>query len=300
MENPIYNDYSTWLRQHFDSKVQKISVDAGFTCPNRDGHVSHGGCTFCDNQTFNPSYCNRHRTITEQIEAGKEFFARKYPEMKYIAYFQAYSNTYAPLHVLKERYEEALSVPDVVGIIIGTRPDCIDDEILDYIAELSKRTFVIIEYGVESVYNDTLARINRGHSIEQSIDAIERTHRRGILCGIHVILGLPGESRERIIRSAQIISSMPIDILKIHQLQVIRGTRLAEEQDLHIFELDEYIEILAEYIEHLRSAIVLERFVSQSPPQLLIAPHWGIKNHEFTHKLLKYMTENNMRQGSKT
>lgn len=299
MEKAIYNDYSTWLKQHFDFKVQKISVDAGFSCPNRDGRISVGGCSFCDNQTFNPSYCNRHKSVTEQIEAGKEFFARKYPEMKYIAYFQAFSNTYAPLHQLQRLYEEALSVDDVVGIIIGTRPDCVTDEILDYIQELSKRTFVIIEYGVESTYNSTLERINRGHTFEQSAEAIRKTHERGILCGIHVILGLPGESREMMIDSARIISSLPIDILKIHQLQIIKGTRLASETGIKVFELDEYIALLAEYIEHLRPSLVLERFVSQSPQHLLIAPHWGIKNHEFTHKLIRYMSENDMKQGKK-
>lgn len=298
-----YNDYSTWIRQQFPFRVQKISIDAGFSCPNRDGKVSCGGCTFCDNRTFNPSYCNPAKSVREQLLVGKEFFARKYPEMKYLAYFQAFSNTYAPLDVLKQVYEEALAVEDVVGIIIGTRPDCVDDEIIAYLAELSKRTFVVVEYGIESTYNTTLARINRGHSFECSMEAIEKTHAAGILCGGHVILGLPGETDGMIIQSAETISALPLDFLKIHQLQIIRNTQLAEEwqketSDIRVFEIDEYISLLAHYIQHLRPTLTLERFVSQSPASMLLAPKWGLKNHEFTHKLLKYMQEHNIKQGS--
>lgn len=298
-----YNDYSTWIRQQFPFRVQKISIDAGFSCPNHDGKVSCGGCTFCDNRTFNPSYCNPAKSVREQLLEGKEFFARKYPEMKYLAYFQAFSNTYAPLDTLKMVYEEALAVEDVVGIIIGTRPDCVDDEIIAYLAELSKRTFVVVEYGIGSTYNTTLARINRGHSFECSMEAIEKTHAAGILCGGHVILGLPGETDGMIIQSAETISALPLDFLKIHQLQIIRNTQLAEEwqkgeSDIRVFEINEYISLLARYIQHLRPTLTLERFVSQSPASMLLAPKWGLKNHEFTHKLLKYMQEHNIKQGS--
>ncbi len=291
-ERKPYRDFASWITRFFPFKVQKISIDAGFSCPNRDGRISHGGCTFCDNRTFNPSYCDGKKTVTEQLEDGKRFFSRKYPDMKYIAYFQAFSNTYAPLGRLKSLYEEALAVDDVVGIIIGTRPDCIDDEKIAYLGELAKRTFVMVEYGVESVYDDVLERVNRGHTFAQSREAIEKTHRAGILTGAHVILGLPGETREMTIRSAETISSLPIDILKIHQLQIIKGTRMAEEKEkIKTFELDEYIDLLCEYIHHLRPTLVLERFVSQSPQELLIAPKWGLKNHEFTHKLLKRLKD---------
>ncbi len=291
-ERKPYRDFASWITRFFPFKVQKISIDAGFSCPNRDGRISHGGCTFCDNRTFNPSYCDGKKTVTEQLEDGKRFFSRKYPAMKYIAYFQAFSNTYASLDRLKSLYEEALAVDDVVGIIIGTRPDCIDDEKIAYLGELAKRTFVMVEYGVESVYDEVLERVNRGHTFDQSREAIEKTHRAGILTGAHVILGLPGETREMTIRSAETISSLPIDILKIHQLQIIKGTRMAEEKEkIKTFELDEYIDLLCEYIHHLRPTLVLERFVSQSPQELLIAPKWGLKNHEFTHKLLKRLKD---------
>ena len=223
VNTPYYYDYGTWIRHRFPFRVQKISVDAGFTCPNRDGRLSTGGCIYCDNRTFNPAYCQRQDSITQQLEAGKLFFARKYPEMKYLAYFQAYTNTYASIDHLRQLYEEALRVKDVVGIVIGTRPDCVSDELLDYLEDLNRRTFLIVEYGVESANDETLQRINRGHSFEQSRMAIEKTHQRGILTGAHIILGLPGEDAQENLRQAPVISSLPIDILKIHQKQNSNG-----------------------------------------------------------------------------
>ena len=300
VNTPLYNDYGTWIRRQFPYRVQKISIDAGFTCPNRDGRISTGGCIYCDNRTFNPSYCQRRHSVTQQLEEGKRFFAHKYPDMKYLAYFQAFTNTYAPLSQLKALYEEALQVDDIVGIVIGTRPDCVSDELLDYLAELNQRTFVLVEYGIESANNDTLLRINRGHSFEQSQEAIQRTHQRGLLTGAHIILGLPGEDAAESLRQASIISSLPIDILKIHQMQIIRGTRLAEEfaaNPFHIYTVDEYIQLIAEYIQRLRPDLILERFVSQSPKELLIAPHWGLKNYEFTNLLVNYLKQNKIYQG---
>ena len=300
VNTPYYYDYGTWIRHRFPFRVQKISIDAGFTCPNRDGRISMGGCIYCDNRTFNPAYCQRKDSITQQLEAGKQFFARKYPEMKYLAYFQAYTNTYASISHLRELYEEALSVKDIVGIVIGTRPDCISDELLDYLEDLNRRTFLIVEYGVESANDDTLRRINRGHSFAQSRLAIEKTHQRGILTGAHIILGLPGEDAQENLRQAPLISSLPIDILKIHQMQIIRDTRLADEfeqKPFHIYSVDEYIELIANYIQRLRKNLVLERFVSQSPKELLIAPQWGLKNHEFTDLLNNYLKNHQIHQG---
>ena len=300
VNTPYYYDYGTWIRHRFPFRVQKISIDAGFTCPNRDGRISTGGCIYCDNRTFNPAYCRRQDSITLQLEAGKQFFARKYPEMKYLAYFQAYTNTYAAIDRLRQFYEEALRVEDVVGIVIGTRPDCVSDELLDYLEELNHRCFLIVEYGVESANDETLRRINRGHTFEQSRIAIEKTHQRGILTGAHIILGLPGEDTEEHLRQAPIISSLPIDILKIHQMQIIRGTRLAEAFQLkpfHIYDIDEYIRLIAHYIQRLRKDLVLERFVSQSPKDMLIAPHWGLKNHEFTDLLNNYLKAHDIHQG---
>jgi hypothetical protein len=301
VNTPHYNDYGTWIRRQFPYRVQKISIDAGFTCPNRDGRISTGGCIYCDNRTFNPSYCQRRHSVTQQLEEGKRFFAHKYPDMKYLAYFQAFTNTYAPLDHLKALYAEALQVEDIVGIVIGTRPDCVSDELLDYLAELNQRTFVLVEYGVESTNNDTLLRINRGHTFEQSADAIQRTHQRGLLTGAHIILGLPGEDADESLRQASVISSLPIDILKIHQMQIIRGTRLAteyEQQPFHIYTVDEYIQLIAGYIQRLRPDMILERFVSQSPKELLIAPHWGLKNYEFTNLLVNYLKQHKIFQGS--
>lgn len=300
VNTPYYNDYGTWIRRQFPYRVQKISIDAGFTCPNRDGRISSGGCIYCDNRTFNPSYCQRRNSVTQQLEEGKRFFAHKYPDMKYLAYFQAFTNTYAPLSHLKALYQEALQVEDIVGIVIGTRPDCVSDELLDYLAELNQRTFVLVEYGLESTNNDTLLRINRGHTFEQSQEAIERTKQRGLLCGAHIILGLPGEDAAESLRQAPIISRLPIDILKIHQMQIIRGTRLADEFEtnpFHIYSVDEYIQLIAEYIQRLRPDMILERFVSQSPKELLIAPHWGLKNYEFTNLLVNYLKQHEIRQG---
>lgn len=302
MNTPRYNELSAYLSAHFPFKVQKISLNAGFTCPNRDGTVGYGGCTYCNNQTFNPAYCKTEKTVTQQLEEGKQFFARKYPGMKYLAYFQAYTNTYGELQELKRKYEEALQVPDVVGIVIGTRPDCMSDELLDYLEELNHRTFLIVEYGVESTDNDTLKRINRGHSFEVAADAIRKTAERNIRVGAHIILGLPGETREMLIQQAGVLSSLPLTTLKLHQLQLIKGTRMAAEyesrpQDFHLYTADEYIDLVIDYIEHLRPDMVLERFVSQSPKELLIAPDWGLKNHEFTDKVKKRMRERDSFQG---
>lgn len=298
----LYNDLSTFLSLHFPFKVQKISINAGFTCPNRDGSVGYGGCTYCNNQTFNPAYCHTDKSVGQQLEEGKRFFSGKYPEMKYLAYFQAYTNTYGELEELKRKYEEALAVADVVGLVIGTRPDCMPDDLLDYLEELNKRTFVWIEYGIESTDDETLRRINRGHTFAEAEDAIVRTARRGMPVGGHVILGLPREEREALIKQAEQLSHLPLTTLKLHQLQLIRGTRMASEYEktpelFHLYSADEYIDLVIDYIEHLRPDLVLERFVSQSPKELLIAPDWGLKNYEFTEKVKKRMNERNAWQG---
>lgn len=290
----FYKDYSHWIREQFPFRVQKISVDAGFSCPNRDGRLSSGGCTFCDNKTFNPSYCDRAKSITQQLEEGKAFFAKKYPEMKYLAYFQAYSNTYAPLEELKRKYEEALAVDDVVGLVIATRPDCVSDEVLDYLQQLNQRTFLIVEYGIESANDDTLRRINRGHTFDCSRQAIIKAHQRGLLTCGHIILGLPSEDEEEMLHQASTISQLPLDILKLHQLQIIKGTPLAKEYEahpFHVFSAEEYVNLVIRYVSQLRNDLVLERFVSQSPPDMVIAPKWGLKNHEFTDLLNKRIRE---------
>lgn len=298
-----YRDFSGFLAELFPFKVQKISLNAGFTCPNRDGTKGYGGCTYCNNQTFNPDYCRTEKSITRQLEEGKVFFAKKYPEMKYLAYFQAYTNTYAGVGELKRMYEEALGVEDVVGLVIGTRPDCMPDALLDYLAELNKRTFLLVEYGIESTDDETLRRINRGHTFACTEDAVRRTAARGIRTGGHVIVGLPGEAeREKVIRQAGILSRLPLTTLKLHQLQLIKGTRMGQEyaghpENFHLYTADEYIDLVIDYIEHLRPGLVLERFISQSPKELLIAPDWGMRNYEFTARLRKRMEERDAWQG---
>ena len=296
----LYNDFGGWLRRTFPFRVQKISIDAGFSCPNRDGRISFGGCAYCDNRTFNPAYCNCAKSITEQLEEGKAFFSRKYPEMKYLAYFQAYTNTYAPTEQLDKMYEEALRVDDVVGIVVGTRPDCVSTELLDYFKELKNKCFLLIEYGIETANDETLKKINRGHTVECSRRAVEETHAQGILTGGHIIIGLPGEDAEESIGQARTISDLPLDILKIHQLQIIKDTRMAREymeHPFHLYDVNEYIDVITRYVSRLRKILVLERFVSQSPAELLIAPKWGLKNYEFTNLLLKHFKEVGAFQG---
>lgn len=304
-EQSLYNDFPAFLRNYFPYKVQKISLNAGFTCPNRDGTKGWGGCTYCNNQTFNPDYCRTEKTIETQLEEGKRFFAHKYPEMKYLAYFQAYTNTYAELEGLKRKYEEALEVKDVVGLVIGTRPDCMPEDLLRYLEELNRHTFILVEYGIESVCDETLKRINRGHTFADVVETVQRTSACGILTGGHIILGLPGETHDTMVAQASVLSELPLDTLKIHQLQLIRGTRMAQEYaedpaGFHLYmEVDAYIELVIDYVEHLRPDLVVERFVSQSPKDLLIAPDWGLKNYEFVARLQKRMKERGAYQGKK-
>lgn len=283
--------YGEWLKEQLGCKVQKISLNAGFNCPNRDGRVGRGGCSYCNNQTFNPEYCATTKSVTEQLEEGKRFFARKYPDMKYLAYFQAYTNTYADVGHCIALYEEALRVPDVVGLVIATRPDCMPEALLTYLSELNHRTFLIVEYGVESANNETLVRINRGHTWQQSVEAIRRTADLGIRVGAHVILGLPGEGHDELMRQARMVGELPLTTLKLHQLQIIRGTRMAreyEENPWHMPTVEEYIQLVRDYVAYIPCNILLERFVSSSPKELLIAPSWGLKNYEFANLLRRY------------
>ncbi len=298
----MYKNYSSYLKSIFNGQVQKISINAGFTCPNRDGKTGTGGCTYCNNQTFNPDYCKPNKSITQQIEEGIAFFRKKYPNQLYLAYFQAYTNTYGEINSLKQKYEEALSHPLVAGLVIGTRPDCVDEELLDYFAGLSKRYYVMIEYGVESTSNETLMFINRGHNYDSSVRAITQTAQKGIATGAHLILGLPGEDREIILSHAKNISRLPLTTIKLHQLQLIKGTKMAEQyvehpEWFHIYSADEYIDLAVDFIELLNPDFIIERFVSQSPKELLIAPDWGLKNYEFTFKIEKALRKRNTFQG---
>lgn len=297
-----YQELGDFFKKIFPFKVQKISLNAGFSCPNRDGSKGWGGCTYCNNQTFSPDYCHTEKSVGEQLEEGIRFFSRKYPDMRYLAYFQAYTNTYGELSRLKALYEEALSFPGVVGLIIGTRPDCMPGELLDYLASLSRERFVLVEYGVESTCDDTLRRINRGHTYADSEAAVRCTAAAGIYTGAHLILGLPGETREDMLRHASVLSELPLTTLKLHQLQLIRHTRMAREYEenpasFRLYTAAGYIDLVIDFMERLRPDIVVERFVSQSPKELLVAPDWGLKNYEFTALVNKRIRERNTWQG---
>lgn len=291
-----WRDYGDFLREQFPYKVQKISVNAGFTCPNRDGTKGRGGCTYCNNRTFNPEYCRPVLTVTEQLEQGKRFFGRKYNDMRYLAYFQAYTNTYGDEEQLMRRYEEALSVPDVVGVVIATRPDCVSDTLLERLAELRRRAWVMVEYGAETACERTLRLINRCHTWAETVDAVERTAAAGIECGAHFILGLPGEDEDTMMRTVEAINGLPLSTVKFHQLQVIRGTELARQLQAGEVEVirwtaEEYAQVCARVLLRLRPDIAVERFVSQSPAELLIFPRWGLKNYQFANLLRKMEPE---------
>ncbi len=304
--NRRFNSYRQYLERTIGFRVQKVALNTGMGCPNRDGTLASGGCTFCLNEAFTPSYCAPHKSVTQQIEEGIEFHSRRYAKSsKYLAYFQSFSNTYAPLELLKKIYSEAVQHPDIVGIVIGTRPDCIDSEKLDYFAELAQQLdYLIIEYGVESVYDSSLLSINRGHDFECARHAIEQTAQRGLHCGAHFIVGLPGESREMILDSIDVINSLPLSTVKFHQLQLFKGTIMAEEyrespDSFHFYAMEEYIELFCDILERLKSDIILERFASEAPPRYhAVQSGWGrVRNERLVQLLEKRLEERNTYQG---
>ncbi|MCK9398412.1 MAG: TIGR01212 family radical SAM protein [Bacteroidales bacterium] len=301
-----FNSYAEYFKKQFGGRVQKLAIDAGFTCPNRDGSKGLGGCTYCDNDAFNPSYCHPEKSILTQIEEGIEFHARRYRRASlFLAYFQPYSNTYAPLEKLKEIYSQALSFPEIIGLVIGTRPDCIDGEKLEYFRNLSESQYIMLEYGIESCYNRTLKRINRGHTFEDSIAALGMTSQYGIKTGVHLIFGLPGETRDEMMKEAEILSALNINNIKFHQLQIIKGTRMAEEfkmmpEGFIRFSLDDYIEFIIDFVEKLNPAFVIERFAGEVPPRFLAGPGWGlIRNDQILVKIEKRMEERGTWQGKR-
>ncbi|HKI87545.1 MAG TPA: TIGR01212 family radical SAM protein [Draconibacterium sp.] len=297
-----YNDFPTYFRNKFSERVQKVSVDAGFTCPNRDGTTGKGGCAYCNNKTFKPTYCSLDNSITYQVQQGIDFFSKKYQAMKFLAYFQAYTNTYAPLNDLKRLYEEALQHPKVVGLVISTRPDTVDEQLLDYLAELSRQTYVMVEFGLESHLDKSLKLINRGHSFADSVWALEQTAKRGINNCAHFILGLPGETRTDWLEQATVVSQLPVTNLKLHQLQIHKETVLEKQYhenpvQFHLFSVEEYVELVVDYLELLNPEIIVERFISQAPPEMLLAPRWGLKNFEFVAKVDKRLAQRDTWQG---
>nr|WP_319398333.1 TIGR01212 family radical SAM protein [uncultured Carboxylicivirga sp.] len=300
--NKRYNDYSSYIKNTFGERVQKLSVNAGFTCPNRDGTKGVGGCAFCNNSTFNPAYCGPEKSITEQLEQGISFFQPKYKTMQYLAYFQAYSNTYGETQELLKLYKEALDHPLVKGLVLGTRPDCISDDLLQHLAEWQKEYYIAIELGAESTLESTLVDINRGHTYAETVETTKRIDAYNIPVGIHLILGLPGESRLDILNHAKEISRLPANFLKLHQLQIVKGSAFAKKyrlnpESFNLYSAEDYIELVVDFIERMNPEIVLERFISQAPHDLLIAPRWGLKNFEFVAKVEKRLKERDTWQG---
>ena len=299
-----FNSYAAYFRRVFGHRMQKVTINAGFSCPNRDGKISTGGCTFCDNAAFTPSYCDSTKSITQQIDEGIEFHRKRYrTAQQYLAYFQSFSNTYAPLERLRECYDEALAHPDIAGIVVGTRPDCVDEQKLDYFAELSRKKYVTIEYGVESCYDETLRRINRGHDFATAERAIQMTAERGIHCGAHFILGLPGESDEMLIEQVERINALPLTTIKFHQLQLFRGTALAREWDEHperfrFWTIEEYLDLFVEILRRLRPDIVVERFAGEAPPRYHHTEGWGlVRNEQLLAMLDKRLELRGVHQG---
>ena len=302
--NRRFNAYAQYFKQQFGERVQKVTIDAGFTCPNRDGSLGRGGCTYCNNDAFNPSYCNSDKPIKQQIEEGIEFHANRYRKAnKFLAYFQAYSNTYKPLKELKKIYEQALEIDGIIGLVIGTRPDCIDDEKLEYFKELSKKYYIIIEYGIESCYDKTLKKINRGHTFKQSVEAIEKTASYGLKTGAHLIIGLPDETKEMILKEAEILSKLPLNNIKFHQLQIIKDTQMAMDfrkapEQFSFFLLDEYVDFIVDFLDKLNPNFVVERFAGEVPPRFIVGKSWGlIRNDQILQKVEKRLEERNTWQG---
>ncbi len=299
-----FNSYSAHFKNLFGHRVQKVAINAGFSCPNRDGKVGSGGCTFCINEAFTPSYCLSQKSITQQIDEGVEFHLRRYRKASdYLAYFQSFSNTYAPIDHLKKLYSEALDHPQIKGLIIGTRPDCVDEEKLDYIASLAEKHYIAIEYGIESTYDSTLESINRGHNFEQARWAVEQSAARGLQVGAHFILGLPGESEQMLRDQVATINALPITTVKFHQLQVFKGTQMAEEYDadpshFHFWSAEEYIDLFIDMLEMLREDIVVERFASEAPVRYHYGRNWGLlRNQTLIAMLDKRLEERNTWQG---
>ena len=299
-----FNSYNAYFTKQFGSRVQKISIDAGFSCPNRDGKISTGGCTFCSNDAFNPSYCRPEKTIRQQIEEGIEFHKRRYRRAnQYLAYFQPYSNTYKPLDELKKIYGQALEIPEIAGIVIGTRPDLIDENILQYLAKIQKTHYVIVEYGIESVYDATLRHVNRGHDFATAKRAVELTAAYNLPCGGHFIFGLPGETKPMMLDAANIISQLPLTTVKFHQLQIFKNTTMADEylqhkEAFHLFELEEYIDFVIDFTERLNPNIVIERFAGEVPPRYLLSEPWmKLRYDEVLTRIEKRMEERDTWQG---
>ena len=297
------NAASNHLRRLYGTRIQKLTIDAGFTCPNRDGTKGTGGCAYCNNDAFNPSYCSPEKSVTQQIGEGIEFHGKRYRRAKkYVAYFQAYSNTYNDLPELKKLYGEALKNKEVVGLIIGTRPDCIAREKLEYLAGLAEKYYIVVEYGIESVYDRTLERINRGHTYRDSVEAVKLTAQYGIHSGAHFIFGLPGESREEMLTSVSEVSRLPLYSIKLHQLQILKGSRFASEyvenaSAFQLFDLEEYVDFITEYLSRLNPEFLIDRLAAETQPRYCLSYNWDLRYDRVLKLIEKRMEEKDYWQG---
>ena len=295
-----YNSYGGYLKQRFGCRVYKVIVDAGFTCPNRDGNVATGGCTYCNNDAFRPQAVERLKPVPEQVSLGVEYLKRRYTARKFIVYFQPFTNTYAPLEHLSSLYESALDHPDVIGLAVGTRPDCVDEGKISWFESLARSRFVSLEYGLESIHNETLRRINRGHDFACWSEAVRKTRNRGIAVCAHLILGFPWESREQMLAAAGAVSRAGIDHLKLHHLHVVKGTAMGREyknKPFRLFGFDEYVELVVDFLERLDPEIKIQRLFGLAPEEQLLAPHWGKSKAEIQHGIEQRLAERDTFQG---
>ena len=297
-----YNSFGPFMRNKFGQTVYKVNVDAGFTCPNRDGTLGVTGCIYCNNDSFRPNSCKPTLSITEQVNNGIYHTRKRYKAGKFLVYFQAYTNTYAPLAQLERLYHEALSHPDVIGLAIGTRPDAVDEEKIAMLEELASRYFILVEYGLQSIYDKSLEFINRGHDYKTFLAALEMTKGRNIHIGTHLIVGFPTESREEMLAMAEGVSALPIRFLKVHQLQIVRDTPLAEsyvEKTFHTFGYQEYLDFIVDFIERTSPEIIFQRLFATAPDNILIAPQWGRNRHQILHDIEKNLVARDVWQGKK-
>jgi radical SAM protein (TIGR01212 family) len=301
-----YFSYKDYLIKHFGIRVQKLAIDAGFSCPNRDGTVGWGGCTYCDNRAFNPSYCTQEKPIKQQLEEGIEFHKNRYRGADgYLAYFQAFSNTYSSLEQLIKIYQSAIEHPEIKGIVVGTRPDCLEDKKLDFFAELSKKMFVSLEIGIESIHDETLRRINRGHDFQCAVEVLQKIKERNIHAGAHFIFGLPGETPEMWMEDVKTINQLPLSSIKFHQLQIIKGTKMEQEylanpSIFYPFSMDSYIDFIVDFVEKLNPKFSIERFAGEVPPRFLSVNHWGTTRYDVVlQMIIKEFERRGTRQGKK-
>ncbi len=297
-----YNDFNSYLRSIFGCRVQKISLDAGLTCPNRDGTKSVGGCIYCNNKGSGTGAFKAGLSIRQQLIQGKGFLKRRYKAEKFLAYFQSFSNTYAPLERLKRMYEEALAVEDIVGLCIGTRPDCVDESVLALLEGYVGEYLVWIEYGIQSIHDDTLNRINRGHTYQDFLQAVEMTKGRGINICTHIILGLPGEDRHKMLETAKALSTLDNQGVKIHLLYVLKGTKMEvmyRRGEYRCLEQDEYTDLVCDFLEILPPQMVIQRLTGDPDPAELVAPTWALRKRETLTLIDKKMEEMNIWQGKR-